>query len=56
MSEMGSSGEASEILSWKFTKDIFKEGKGNLLIEKSIKIGEMSYCVRLFHPLLMFFL
>ena len=39
MSEMGSSGEASEILSWKFTKDIFKEGKGNLLIEKKHKNG-----------------
>ena len=31
-------------------KDIFKEGRGNLLIEKSIKMGEMACCVRLLHP------
>ena len=31
--------EAGEMQSWKFTKDISKEGKGNFVIEKSIRMG-----------------
>lgn len=35
--------EAGEMQSWKFTKDISKEGKGNFVIEKSIRMGELPY-------------